>query len=80
MQLPNNFYQELYTHHLSLYQKRRFLAQSGLFNLELVRLYGNKLISDNLLTKEQFEMDLLPVVDMAELLGLKGSLAADGIE
>lgn len=80
MTLPIEFYKELYKHHVSLYQKRRFTSQSGLFNKKLASMYANKLISDNLLTKEQFEMDLLPIVDIADLLGLKGSLAADGIE
>lgn len=70
----------LYTHHLELYQKRRWTATSGLFNLELCRLYGYKLIKDGHLTKEQHEIDLLPVVDMADLFGTKSRITDDGEE
>jgi hypothetical protein len=80
MKLPNEFYQELYKHHLDLYQKRRFSKKSGLFNLELCNLYSNKLIELGLLTKEDHEMNLLPNVDIAALLGRKGSICGDGIE
>jgi hypothetical protein len=59
--------QILYTHHLSLYHKRRWTEQSGLFNLELCQLYGQKLIKEGILSKEQHEMNKLPQVDLNAL-------------
>jgi len=80
MTLPTEFYSELYKHHLEQFHKRRFTEQTGLFNKELASLYSIKLIELGLLTKEEHEMNLLPIVDFADLLGLKGSIAADGQE
>ncbi len=59
--------QVLYKHHLELYQKRRWTAQSGLFNLELCNLYGLKLIREGYLTQEQHELNKLPQVDFKSL-------------
>jgi hypothetical protein len=78
--MPIEFYKQLYQHHLNLYQRRRFTAQSAMFNLELANLYSSKLIELGEMTKQEHQDNLLPIVDFTELMGKKGSLAHDGEE
>jgi hypothetical protein len=80
MQLPKDFHIIGYINHLTLYKQRNNTDKSGLFNKELVRIYGQKLIDDGLLTEAQYSDNLLPEVDFADLLGLKGSICDDGQE
>jgi len=59
--------QILYKHHLELYQKRRWTAESSLFSLELANFYAHKLIEEGYLTQEEHEMNKLPIVDIKSL-------------
>ena len=75
-----DYFQELYKHHLDLYQQRRYTPISGLFNRSLCNFYASKLIDLGVLTNEEHQDNLLPLVDFNELLGRKGSIASDGME
>lgn len=68
MQLPIEFYQQLYNHHLSIYNSKRYTEQSGLFSREQVNLYGSKLIELAELTIEQHKLNLKPKTNSKDRL------------
>lgn len=74
----DDFFLSTYQHHLDLFHSRRSnYNEATSFSRQQVVYYGSQLIDKKLLTKDQFELDLLPRVDFADLFGRTGNIGED---
>ena len=83
----DDFILSTYRSHLDLYhQRKEKYDKAASFSRQQVIYYGGQCIDKGLLTREQFELDLLPRVDFKQLFNelkdepTEGSLAPDGEE
>lgn len=79
-----DFHLTMYKHHLDLFHSRREnYNEATVFSRKQVIYYGSQCIDSGLLTREQFEMDMLPRVDIDSLFdnGSKtANIGGDGEE
>ena len=77
----DDFLLSTYRSHLDLFHERKKnYDKATSFSKQQVIYYGGQCIDKGLLTREQFELDLLPRVDFKELFNVDYSIGDDGDE